>query len=105
MSFMTRPLAHRLVVAAATLSLPALLAAQEEPPFIDGRPWRILLEQQLLSEKTCDLLEVLLFDEFKRDGETILEGKISCVDGRKFDFVRPHAHQKFEFDLCEPAVC
>ena len=79
--------------------------AQEEAPFIDGRPWRILLEQQLLVEKTCDLLEVLLFDEFKREGETVLEGKISCVDGRKFDFLRRREHQKFEFDLCEPAVC
>lgn len=105
MSFITRPLAHRLVVAAAALSLPALLAAQEEPPLIDSQPWRILLEQQLHAEKACDLLEVLLFDEFVREGETILEGKISCADGRSFDFVRPHTHQKFELDLCEPAVC
>ncbi len=100
-----RSSASVLLMLTASIGSPAFLAAQEEPPFVDSRPWRILLQQQLLAEKTCELLEVLLFDEFKREGETILEGKISCVDGRKYDFVRRQLHLKFEFALCEPAVC
>jgi len=72
---------------------------------MDGRPWRILLEQQLRAEKGCDLNEVLIYDEIKKNNVTVLEGKISCLDGRMFDFIRPQEHQKFELDLCEPAVC
>jgi len=91
---------------AALLAIPAAAAAQEEaPPVVNGVPWRLVLEQQLRQEKTCDLNEVLMFDELKREGETVLEGKISCIDGRQFDFKRLHEHQKFELDLCQPAVC
>lgn len=83
-------------------SFPA--TSQDGPPD-EVVPWRILLTQQLKEEKSCDLLEVLMFDESAREGQTIIEGKISCRDGRQFDFARPRPHQKFEIKLCEPAVC
>jgi hypothetical protein len=91
--------------AAAAHLLAGHAAAQGEGPAINGQPWRILLEQQLSRDKGCDLQEVLLFDEFERDSVKVLEGKISCIDGRLFDFVRKNPHLKFELDLCEPAVC
>lgn len=91
---------------ALSLAVPAPAGlAQGSAPAADGSPWRMVLEQQLQAEKACDLLEVLLFDEFKSGEETVLEGKISCVDGRKFDFHRRNQHLKFKLDLCEPAVC
>ena len=105
MLFNRRNLACHVLIGVAALIFPAQAIAQEELPSIDTRPWRLVLEQQLLSEKSCGLLEVLLFDEFKKEEETILEGKVACVDGRKFDFLRRRLHQKFEFNLCEPAVC
>jgi hypothetical protein len=94
----------------ALIGVTAVLAAsnasaQSEGPPPTTTPWRILLEQQLRQEKTCDLNEVILFDEYQKDGETVVEGKISCIDGRRFDFLRKRPHQKFEIDLCAPAVC
>jgi hypothetical protein len=98
-------LLYGVLLALSLAACPSLIAAQDEPPPVETRPWRLLLAQQLRAEKTCDLLEVLLFDEFLKDGEKVLEGKISCVDGRKFDFVRRREHMKFELDLCQPAYC
>ena len=105
MPFSRYNFAYQVLIGLAALNSPPQAIAQDEMPSIDTRPWRLVLEQQLLSEKSCGLLEVLLFDEFKKEEETILEGKIACVDGRKFDFLRRHLHQKFELNLCEPAVC
>ena len=82
-------------------------AVSQDPPASpeDVVPWRILLTQQLKQEKSCDLNEVLIFDETKKGDETVIEGKISCVDGRQYDFSRPRPHQKFEIKLCEPTIC
>lgn len=90
---------------ALALTAPALVALAEEPkPDGEGSPWRMVLEQQL-KEKACDMMELLMFDEFKSGDETVIEGKVSCQDGRQFNFSRPHPHSKFKIDLCEPAVC
>jgi hypothetical protein len=37
--------------------------------------------------------------------EIAISGKISCVDGRQYDYSRQRPHLKFEFRLCEPSVC
>jgi hypothetical protein len=93
---------------AIVLSLAAIGAAVSEEPEgtpEEGVPWRILLTQQLKQEKSCDLSEVLIFDERKKGDDIVIEGKVSCVDGRQYDFSRPRQHQKFEIKLCEPTVC
>jgi hypothetical protein len=76
----------------------------ELPPETDGR-WRILLQQQLKAEKSCDLLEVLTYNEMRLGDEIAIEARISCVDGREFDASRKRQHQKFELEICQPTVC
>jgi hypothetical protein len=89
------------VLSLASAGSPARAADEPEP---DVR-WRIILEQQLMSEKTCQLHELLMFNELRIGDGIALEGRVSCIDGRMFDFSRPRPHQKFEIRLCEPAVC
>lgn len=79
--------------------------AQDDPPVVNEPPWRIVLESQIKDEKGCDLKEVLMFQEIPLGGETGLEGRVSCIDGRQFDFSRNRPHQKFRIELCAPAVC
>jgi hypothetical protein len=79
---------------------PGAHAAEEAPD-----PWRVLLQQQLRAVKSCDLMEVLTYSELDLGDHKVLEGRISCIDGREFTFTRPRPHQKFEFELCEPTVC
>ena len=83
--------------------LPAALNAQDTAEA--GAPWRMLLQQQIMSAKACDLLEVLTYNELDLGDHKALEGRVSCIDGREFNFTRPRPHQKFEFNLCEPSVC
>lgn len=94
------------LVLLAALARPATLTAQEEgPDEPSSQPWRILLQQQLKTSKSCDLNEVLTYNELDLGDHRALEGRISCIDGREFTFTRPRPHQKFEFHLCEPTVC
>jgi hypothetical protein len=74
-----------------------------QPP-ADAR-WRVVLKDQVKAEKNCDLAEVLTYSELKIGDEIAISGKISCIDGRQYDYTRPRPHQKFEFRLCEPSVC
>lgn len=67
--------------------------------------WRILLRQQLLSEKQCDLHIVSQLRDFELGGEQKIEGRAVCADGREFTFSRPQPHMKFDLRLCEPAFC
>jgi hypothetical protein len=93
---------------AVVMVLTATGAAISQEPEVGPEevvPWRILLGQQLKQEKACDLNEILVFDESRKGDDVVIEGKVSCVDGRQFDFSRPRQHQKFEIKLCEPAVC
>lgn len=86
-------------------SLPTL--AEEKPdiqPPADAR-WRTVLKDQVKSAKNCDLAEVLTYSELKIGDEIAISGKISCIDGREYDYSRPRPHQNFEFRLCEPSVC
>jgi hypothetical protein len=79
--------------------------AQDGKDSADQSPWRTLLQQQLKSAKSCDLNEILHFNELDLGDHRTLEGRVSCIDGREFTFSRPRPHQKFEFQLCEPTVC
>lgn len=87
------------------------LASEDDPaaepkmsPPADAR-WRLVLKDQLKVEKNCDLLDVLTYSELKIGDEIAISGKISCVDGRQYDYSRQRPHQKFEVQLCEPSVC
>lgn len=86
-------------------ALPPALAQDDDGAAGPTQPWRIILEQQLRQEKNCDFQKLILFDEFKRGNETVIEGKVQCIDGREFNFARPHEHQKFQIELCEPTIC
>jgi len=103
---MKRPVAT--VLAFALLAALPFAASGEDNPDIqppaDTR-WRILIRDQLKSEKNCDLADVLTYSELKIGDEIGISGKISCVDGRQYDYSRPRPHQKFEFRLCEPSIC
>ncbi|HRN87767.1 hypothetical protein [Hyphomicrobium sp.] len=81
------------------------VAAEEAPPAQSDGPWRIILQDQLKKEKGCDLKEVLMYQEIPLGDEIMIEGRVSCIDDRAFDFTRSRKHQKFRFELCEPVVC
>lgn len=83
----------------------ALAVAADDPPAVNEGPWRIVLEGQLKKEQGCDLKEVLMYQEIPLGGETGIEGRISCHDGRQFDFSRKRAHEAFRIEMCQPAVC
>jgi hypothetical protein len=88
-------------------AVPVLVRGEEKPdiqPPADNR-WRVVLKDQVKADKNCDLAEVLTYSELKIGDEFGISGKISCVDGREYDYSRPRPHQKFEFRLCEPSVC
>ena len=80
-------------------------AAQHELPSVNESPWRIVLQSQIKTEQGCDLHEVLMYREIPIGGEIGIEGRVSCLDGRQFDFSRGPAHPKFRIELCAPAVC
>jgi hypothetical protein len=90
----------------AVLIAPRLASAQNgDSAPASNAPWRLLLQQQLKAAKSCDLLEVLTFNEFDLGDYRALEGRASCIDGREFTFSRRRPHQSFEFELCEPTLC
>jgi hypothetical protein len=98
------------IVAFAALVAGTLLAAVASlaggaPETPTDQRWRILLKDQLKSEKNCDLLEVLTYSELKVGDDIAISGKISCVDGREYDYNRQRPHQSFNLRLCEPTVC
>lgn len=79
--------------------------ADDDDIKVNEAPWRLVLESQLKSEKSCDLKEVLLFREIPLGDQVGLEGRVSCFDDREFDFSRNAPHQKFRIQLCQPSVC
>lgn len=90
------------LVAAFALS-PAL--ADDDPTVPNEGPWRIILKDQLRSEKACDLNEVLAYQEVPLGSDVGVDGRVSCFDGREFNFTRKGKHQKFSIEICGPAVC
>ncbi|MBL8845908.1 MAG: hypothetical protein JNN24_09085 [Hyphomicrobium zavarzinii] len=79
--------------------------AQDQPEPVQEGPWRIILKDQLKHEKGCDLNEVLTFEEIPLGDYVGVQGRVSCLDNRQFDFSRTRKHQKFRIELCEPSVC
>lgn len=77
----------------------ALNAAAEEPQ------WRAVLDQQLRSDKGCEVDHLVTVREFELAGETVIEARAHCIDGREFDAVRRKPHLPFEIRLCQPSVC
>lgn len=96
------------LLALMSLSAVPFLAIGEEKPDIqppaDSR-WRVVLKDQVKADKNCDLAEVLTYSELRIGDDVAISGKISCIDGREYDYSRPRPHQKFDFRLCEPSVC
>jgi hypothetical protein len=96
------------LLALVCVSAVPLQASGEEKPDIqppsDSR-WKVVLKDQVKVDKNCDLAEVLTYSELKIGDDVAISGKISCVDGREYDYSRPRPHQKFDFRLCEPSVC
>jgi len=83
---------------------PSSLAA-DDPLRPDEAHWRLVLQQQLKSEKACSLNEVLTFQEVPLGDDVGLDGRLSCFDGREFTFTRKGKHQPFKIEVCAPTVC
>lgn len=100
------PMIGRAAVLAILAAITALSASAADDPVApaDG-PWRIILGDQLKAEKACNLNEVLTFQEIPLGDDVGLDGRVSCIDGREFNFTRKRKHQKFTIELCEPTVC
>lgn len=95
---------------AAVLSIllahaPVAAWADDDPLQPSEGPWRIILKNQLKSEKACDLNEVLAYQEVPLGNDVGVDGRVSCFDGREFNFTRKSKHQKFSIEICAPAVC
>ena len=67
--------------------------------------WTPALRTVLSSEQRCDLAKVLWVREVPVGNTVGLEGRVSCHDGREFDFTRARPHMKFDVRLCLPVVC
>jgi hypothetical protein len=83
----------------------AIAQATEDELKPQEGPWRIILKEQLKNDKGCDLNEVITFQEVPLGDNVSLDGRISCIDGREFNFTRMRSHQKFSLEQCEPTVC
>lgn len=81
------------------------LADEGKLPMPSDPRWRQVLKDQLKSEKNCDLTDVLTYSELQLGEGVAISGRISCLDGREYDFTRQQPHMKFEIKLCEPSVC
>lgn len=67
--------------------------------------WETALRLQLEAEKRCQLLVIISVRQIPVEGLDALEGRVRCTDNREYDFSRPRPHQKFNIQLCQPAVC
>ena len=93
------------VLAAVSALTPVAVSAADDALEPNVSPWRIILENQLRAEKACELNEVLTYQEIPLGNDVGVDGRISCRDGREFNFSRKAKHQKFSIEICAPAVC
>ena len=84
---------------------PASEDEQAPPAAGDAANWTIILRQQAVADKRCEVREIIHFREFELGTDKAVEGRLACVDGREYDFSRARAHQPFKFVVCEPTVC
>jgi hypothetical protein len=93
------------VLSVLTAFAPVASKADDDPMKPAEAPWRIILKEQLRSEKGCDLNDVLAYQEIPLGEDVGVDGRISCFDGREFNFTRKGKHEKFSIQICAPAVC
>lgn len=74
------------------------LAAQEEN-------WLILLREQLLAEKACQLNYTTNVRKYELGGEQAVDARAHCYDKRMFDASWLPNEQRYEIRNCEPVVC
>ena len=94
------PVPRRVALLVVLLGGMSVAAAAE-----DAAPWRQVLIDQLRHERSCAVRAFVFVNEVPLAGDTVMSGRVACIDGREFDFSRQKAHQKFEIHLCQPAVC
>lgn len=95
----------RTLLALIAVIVPFGVLAADDPLKPEEGPWRIVLKNQLKAEQSCELNEVLGYQEVPLGGDVGLDGRATCIDGREFNFTRKSKDQKFSLDLCKPAVC
>lgn len=71
----------------------------------DDASWMPALRHVLAFEQKCQMVEILWTREVPIGNATALEGRVRCLDGREFDFMRRRPHMKFDVRLCQPAIC
>ena len=89
---------HTVAMLAALVCIGASVAHAEEN-------WTPALRMVLSKEQRCDMAKVLWVREVPLGNTVGLEGRVSCYDGREFDFTRARPHMKFDVRLCLPVVC
>lgn len=99
-------LAPRTRAAAPSLGLLLCLAGLAGyPAAAEEQEWLRLLRLQVKGSHSCDVEHLVFSREVPVGGETTVEGRLRCRDGREYDFTRAKPHQKFELRLCQPSVC
>lgn len=88
------------VVAAGFLFVPVQAVAQTDNP-----AWLEQLEEQIATEKECEVGFYILINEEKLVGRVIQEARVQCVDGRQFDATRSEPDAKFTINECGTRVC
>jgi hypothetical protein len=100
-----RTIPHAAILSTLLVLAPAAAPAADDSLLPVEPPWRLVLKDQLSSERGCHLNEVLAYQEIPLGDDVGVDGRVSCFDGREFNFTRRRRHQKFTIELCAPAVC
>ncbi len=87
------------IVGIVLAGLAGPLSAQEE------ETWLILLRDQLLVEKQCQLNYTTGLRKFEIAGQQALDVRAHCYDQRAFDSSWRPEEQRYEFRFCEPTAC
>lgn len=89
-----------------TLGLAAfLLALLARPSGGQEEVWTVLLRDQLLTEKQCELNYTTNLRKFELAGQQALDVRAHCKDKRAFDASWRPEEQRYYFKQCEPVVC
>jgi hypothetical protein len=70
-----------------------------------GETWEVQLQQQLRSEKNCELSYLTNAKAYRRDGRDVVEARAHCADGSAYDVIRRDKPLKFEINACGLQVC
>lgn len=64
-------------------------------------PWQVVLDQQLRSQRACEVIDFQDTRKQQHDGELVIITRAVCADGRHFDAKREREHLKFVINICE----